>query len=331
MRPLKPVLLFITSLVSTVLLHTEVLAASNTAQLETQAKPIIERLYYKLSQKRNININSRIEYISQTFLATPYLLSALGEGIKGEYNQSPLYRFDAFDCETFVDTVIALALGSNVSSFEQCIRKIRYKDGHISLITRNHFTDLDWNKNNQAQGLVKDITTSILDSNQKSIAKIAKAQINKANWYQHFRLKDLYLPNLSASERAKRLRILKTQTKNLQVQEATIPYLPLKVLFTQSGKANLYLFKQIPHAAIIEIIRPNWNLREKIGTALNVSHLGFAIWKNNRLYFRQASSLHKKVIDVPLIDYLHEARKSPTIKGINIQIVLNKNTNTYGC
>ena len=87
---------------------------------------------------------------------------------------------------------------------------------------------------------------------------------------------------------------------------------------------HMYFFQQIPNAAIIEIVRPNWDLTKEIGTHLNVSHIGFAIWKNKTLYFRQASSIHHQVIDTPLTSYLYDALKnSETIKGINIQIALS--------
>ena len=52
-----------------------------------------------------------------------------------------------------------------------------------------------------------------------------------------------------------------------------------------------------------------------------MSHLGFALWIKGKLYFREASTVHGKVMDVPLIDYLMDALTSPTIKGINVQIV----------
>ena len=112
---------------------------------------------------------------------------------------------------------------------------------------------------------------------------------------------------------------------------STIPYIPLSVLFDNAGQANMHLFKQIPNAGIIEIVRPNWDLTKQIGTHLNVSHLGFAIWINNVIFFREASSEHHQIIDVPLIDYLRAAQKSPTIKGINIQIALPQPLNFEVC
>ncbi len=83
----------------------------------------------------------------------------------------------------------------------------------------------------------------------------------------------------------------------------------------------MYLFKQIPNGAIIEIVRPNWDLTKQIGTHLNISHLGFAFWQQGNLIFRHASSEARQVTETPFIHYLKKAKKSPTIKGINIQVL----------
>ena len=62
--------------------------------------------------------------------------------------------------------------------------------------------------------------------------------------------------------------------------------------------------------------------KKLIGTQNNISHMGFAIWKNGVLMFRIASSTHHRLLDCPMIDYLRDTLTSPTIKGINIQRVL---------
>ena len=132
----------------------------------------------------------------------------------------------------------------------------------------------------------------------------------------------IQIPNLDENARIKLLKSLKREGSKLPKATSIIPYIPLTALFDKDGKENNYLFEQIPNASIIEIIRPNWDLSKEIGTNLNVSHLGFAIWEKDKILFRQASSTEHKVIDVPLIDYLRNTLKSPTIKGINVQVVL---------
>lgn len=289
--------------------------------LQAMADKSIEPLYHSQLIKLNSDISSRIDVFSAQFLGKPYLLNALGEGEQGYYDSTPLYRTDAFDCETYVDTVLALALAHDVSSFEQRIRQIRYQNGLVSFIHRNHFTDLDWNQHNQKQGILKDITTTLHDKHGHSVAKVAQAVIDKPNWYQHFSTTIIRINHPSKTEQIKRLASLKQKGRQLPRTVSSIPYIPLTALFNKLGQTNQYLFKQIPNAAIVEIIRPNWDLTQQIGTHLNVSHLGFAIWEKNVLMFREASSLDHGVVAVPLIDYLREAQKSPTIKGINIQIV----------
>ncbi|KTC66583.1 Protein of uncharacterised function (DUF1460) (plasmid) [Legionella adelaidensis] len=298
-------------------LNFSVFASKN---MEQEADKTIIPLYRMLENKSPLPMNRRLEFISEQFLNKPYLLGALGEGTNGDFDQFPLYRVDSFDCETYVDTVLALALAKDLSSFKSYIRKIRYQDGVVSYTSRNHFTSIDWNLNNQHFGYLEDITNDItLD--KKPVAEIATALIEKPNWYQHLPIDNVRLlkndPNLQKLKWAE----LKYKGSKLSNQISHIPYLPLNKLFDSKEKANNALFKQIPNGAIIEIVRPNWQLRDKIGTNLNVSHMGFAFWINGVLVFRQASSNFSKTIDVSLIDYLREALKSPTIKGINIQIV----------
>jgi hypothetical protein len=294
-----------------------------TSQEELNADKTISLLQLKLNQ-RNLLIYQRLFEVGSAFVGRPYLLSALGEGAEGRYDQYPLYRTDAFDCQTFVETVLAIALTNNTKSFKQCIKKIRYQDGVVSFVTRNHFTDLDWNVNNQRAGILKDITLTFHDEQNQRVALQATAKIDKPLWYQHFSLERIRLLQASLEEQRKRLIDLKKLGNQLQPENVIIPYIPLTALFDSKGTPNHYLFKQIPDGAILEIIRPNWDLTDSIGTHLNVSHLGFVFWKNGVPIFRNATTIRREVVDQPLIDYLHEARKSPTIKGINIQLVSMK-------
>ncbi len=156
------------------------------------------------------------------------------------------------------------------------------------------------------------------------VFKLAKALIDKPAWYQHFKLSTIRLKTKDKSHKLKQLDALKSKGLQLKPVTAVIPYLPLTALFDPKGQANMALFRQIPHGAIIEIIRPNWDLRPEIGTCLNVSHLGFAFWKRGILIFRNASSLSHRVDETPLIEYLYNARVSPTIKGINVQVLRPK-------
>jgi hypothetical protein len=295
--------------------------AFDSKRTEGEASKAIIELYHRVNAIPKTSIADRINWFSAQFKGLPYYLGSLGEGPTARYDQYPRYRTDTFDCDTFVNTVLALAQANSLTKFRKCIRLNRYEQGEVDYIRRNHFTSLDWNGNNQKRGVLKDITLDIKDEQERTVAEFAQAKINKSGWYAHKTLSTIRLQNKDEAEAQKRLTELKTAGQKLGAFPAKIPYLPLTRLF-EDNRPNLYLFSQIPHGAIIEIVRPNWDLRKEIGTALNVSHLGFAVWVGSTLYFRQASSQLMKVVDVPLIDYLKEALKSPTIKGINVQVAL---------
>ncbi len=240
----------------------------------------------------------RVDYYSNYFLGKPYLAGAQGEGVDGEFDRSPLYRFDCFDCVTYVNNVLALSLSKSSAEFERNLLKINYYNSTPTYEKRFHFMSCDWNTQNQKNKIVKDITKTVLDANGEVLAIEAIGDIDKPNWYcfQKKRVPD-----------------------SACVEVASIPFLPLDKIFDAHRIADTYILSQIPHASIIEIVRPNWDLRDKIGTKLHVSHLGFVFQKNNQLVFRHASSKQSVVVEVPLLKYLQGQLEIDSIRCINIQ------------
>lgn len=292
-----------------------------TNQFQAQYDQDIQTILQKLEHQHFNTYGEKIDFISQQFLGKPYLLFALGEGGNNLFNQRPLYRSDFFDCETLVDTTLAIARSKNFSDFKRHIIAIRYQKDMPSFLGRNHFISLDWNKNNQSKGYIKDITQTI-QSRGQTITKTAIAFIDKPNWYQHLSKNRIYLPEATPTKIDEQLQKLKAMGVLTQAQHSKIDYLPTSIFFNAQGDAQLELFKQIPNGSILEIVRPNWELKKEIGTNLHVSHLGFVIWKDHKVYFRNASSLHQKVEDESLIDYLRKTLDSKTIKGIHLELPL---------
>jgi hypothetical protein len=316
-------LLAITLSVSSMCVFSDIAPSVDSKAIQQQADEDILQLYHSFNGMPTKTLSARIDAFSASFLEKPYLLGALGEGPHARYDQYPRYRTDGFDCETYVDTIVALVLADNLHAFQNRINQIRYHNGQVSFIARNHFTSLDWNPNNQAAGFVKDITNSLHNDEGQSVALTAEAMINKPGWYNLLPLSTIRLLHAPDSLKTTRLLELKHKGEKLPQSIARIPYIPLTALF-QDNIANMHLFNQIPNGAIIEIVRPNWDLEKTIGTHLNVSHMGLAIWKNGELIFRNASSRQMRVTDQSLIDYLRDTQQSPTIKGINIQIICPK-------
>jgi len=275
-----------------------------------------------ITQLHTLPKAERLQAASAFFLDKPYVLHPLGEGKIGRYDQYPLFRTDAFDCLTYIETVIALSLASNFSTFQTILQHVRYHEGRIDFVERNHFMSLDWNVHNQAQGFVRDVTQSVHDGDGKSIAVMATTLIDKAAWYQHFTLPAVRVKGLTKIQRMTRLTELKAAGKQFKPEVARIYYIPLTALFNTIGQPNDAIFSQIPNGTLIEVVRPNWDLVKTIGTHLNVSHEGFAFWKNGVLVFRNASALQNKVSDIPLTTYLQSYLDSPTIKGIALFSVI---------
>jgi len=328
-RKYTPILLFITILVT-------VAACTNTEDAdetrENQATiinaysyadydKVIEDVYNNVADAKSRDVVTQINALSEYFLEAEYILGPLGEGEAGQFDQQPLYRTDAFDCVTYVETVIALANSNNLEGFKQHMLDIRYENDKPSFLNRNHFTSVDWNKNNIHKGYINDVTYKFTDESGTPVALVAETIINKPGWYQKFKANRLELLNpTTEAETEKLLDKLRNLANKVQQEQGAMLYIPLSKLFDRNGEPNQHLFDQIPHASIIDIIRPNWNLKKLIGTNLNVSHFGFAIRDNGELYYREASSVANKIIDVPLTEYLQQYANNPNsaVKGIAV-------------
>jgi hypothetical protein len=218
-------------------------------------------------QTRSDSMPEQIATQSARFLGKPYLLHPLDE--------KTLYRFDAFDCETYVDTVLALVFSNNNDEFKKNMNEIRYADGKPTFYTRNHFPSADWIPHNVKKGFVY---WSPLNDHTISLF------IQKRAWFA-----------------AQTKKPVPASIKDVRV---TLPYIPLEEVSQRATK--------IPQGAIIFIVKP---------TFLLISHMGFALWKNNTLYFREASTLAGKVTDVELLPYLQaQSQFRYPIRGISVLV-----------
>jgi Protein of unknown function (DUF1460) len=122
---------------------------------------------------------TRIEAISAQYLGAPYLLDPLGEGAGAAIDRDPIIRFDAFDCQTFVETVIAEARGSTAPEIEDEMRAMRYQDGVVDFGKRNHFPDADWIPHNVARGILADVSAQVAGNWP---LKVARTHITRQAW-----------------------------------------------------------------------------------------------------------------------------------------------------
>jgi hypothetical protein len=95
---------------------------------------------------------SRIDILSRHFLGQPYQTNPLigSTDIPEVFSAS----LDGFDCVTYMETILALSLASNVDEFIEWLRRIRYEGGCIAWERRNHYMT-GWIRSNLRAGALR--------------------------------------------------------------------------------------------------------------------------------------------------------------------------------
>lgn len=251
-------------------------------------------------------IAEKMDRASALLIGKPYLGDPLGEGSTARFDRDPRLRTDGFDCTTYIETVIAVAKSATPEEVPDWMDAIRYKNGYPSFETRNHFPGLDWIRNNVESGLLEDVTFRIAPGR----TAIAEALIERDEWFKL--LSPDRLSGVPADEKPARLAELRSLGDRFGKEIERVPYIIKSELLTDPD-----LVARIPHGAVINLVRPAWDLRDKIGTRLNISHQGLAFHKNGTVYLRHASTTGS-VVEVPITTYLENAR---SIAGINVLVV----------
>jgi hypothetical protein len=144
---------------------------SELLQLEHNTlKQLISKPIYKFSPKEvdiylgylqsaEPDLRQRIQHLAKKCVGQPYKIFLLGEFPYEIYDADPLFSLQQSDCVVFSEHMYAMALSYDWKSFFAMLQRIRYKNGEIGLATRNHYTEFDWDVNNE--WLVKDITEEL--------------------------------------------------------------------------------------------------------------------------------------------------------------------------
>lgn len=136
-----------------------------TAPAELADKPLYQfserevGVYVAHMQAAQPDLHRRIVAIARKNLGQPYQLYLLGEAPFETIDDEPVYCLDRSDCVVFAEHTIAMALTDSWPQFLAMLQRIRYTDGHIGVLTRNHYTEADWNRKNA--WLVRDITEDV--------------------------------------------------------------------------------------------------------------------------------------------------------------------------
>ena len=238
------------------------LAVAPVAQLSEQ------QLDANLAAMHRLPFAERIERLTQVFLGTPYGELPLGEGSGVE--PQPRWRVDKVDCQTYVETVLAMANARSVEEAKRILDDIRY-NGEPSFENRNHFTEAQWLPVNAQKGYITDEVPALDGRAPTEMLTLIHAQWSKVPALR--RLANIH---------------------NIPDGKYPVRYLPMDELRSH--------VKGIASGSIIFVVRehdPNRIVR--------ISHMGFVIKTQNGWVVRHASTgPEHRVIEVPFGEYLEK-------------------------
>ena len=234
-------------------------------------------------------IGERIERLSALFVDVPYRDYPLGEGSGVE--PQPRWRVDGVDCQTFVETVLAMANAKSLERARTVLDDIRYAGDppKVSFATRNHFTEAQWLPSNLGKGYLREETRTIEERAPSTSLVLRRAQWEK-------------VPGL------KRLSPAKIPQGEFPIRYLTLEQTRKRGASIEPGSVLLVVRQQDPKRVV------------------RVSHMGLVVRKEGRLYVRHASTGDEhKVIDLELgqfVDRLREYKKWP-VQGIALFLPLD--------
>ncbi len=244
-------------------------------------------LHATLKQRQKTpELSERLKTLTQGLLGAPYVLSPLGEGSGPD--PDPRFRWDAFDCTTFIETALALLRSDDPQALPQVLDTIRYR-GPAHFDNRRHLMTSQWIPDLVAAGYIEDITMSLGRSEQ------VQMKLDLKRWRQRRVAKTLHLPEA----------LVPSGT-------FVLPYLSLE----EARRAAATL----PGGTIVNVVRSNAPSSPDV-----ITHQGLLIHRGGQLFLRHASPVAKRVVDEPFEKILRryeKPRKWP-ILGLNFLKILD--------
>jgi len=105
------------------------------------------------------SLRERIAHLARKNVGQPYQLYLLGEFPFETYDDDPLFALHKSDCVVFSEHMYAMGLSKSWEEFFVFLQRIRYKNGEIGVLTRNHYTEAEWDVNNS--WLVEDVSKEL--------------------------------------------------------------------------------------------------------------------------------------------------------------------------
>ncbi|MDX1973108.1 MAG: DUF1460 domain-containing protein [Candidatus Sumerlaeia bacterium] len=133
--------------------------------------------FFQYLQTTEPSLTKRVVTLARKNIGQPYELYLLGEYPFEPYDPQPVVSLDKSDCVVFVEHTYAMSLADDWGSFFRYLQRIRYKDGAISVLTRNHYTEADWNPNNS--WLLTDLSAELAGADTATYSQT----VNRKNFF----------------------------------------------------------------------------------------------------------------------------------------------------
>lgn len=231
----------------------------------------------KIQSRADLSFDNRLDRFSCDFIGVPYQNDPLGEA--GGIDPDPVYRFDSFDCVTYVETVIALTRAQNFKDFADQKIRVSYKDEILNYEHRKHFFEMD-HKND-----FTDIT-----NNLGTVVNYITGTIDRQSFLE------------------KRIDSIQG---NYKTEKVILSYI-------EKNDVSKIDTKKLPRVSIVGIVQDNPGLRSKVGSDVLLSHVGFLISDNGNLSIRHAGTAAGYVVDQDFKSYIDNLKTSKIRRGIKI-------------
>lgn len=220
-------------------------------------------------------------------------LPYVGKTLDRNANERLVVNLRQMDCTTYVENVLALAICTRkgLTTFRDFCRQlqlIRYRQGHVSYTDRLHYFSA-WIEDNTRLGFVREV--------QEPNPPFTAVQTLRINYMSHH--PHLYPMLVKHPGWVKGIAEMEQELNGL-----TYSYIPKQEI------ADDTLFRSTIHDGdIIAIITSR--------DGLDTSHIGIAVWHADGLHMLNASTVHGRIVEEPMLLKTY-MKRHPSQVGIRI-------------
>lgn len=228
--------------------------------------------------------------VARTFLGVPYVAGTLE--VEGE--ERLVINTDSMDCTTFVELSVARWLAGQDANlaFDEQVKALRYRNGLVNgYLSRLHYFT-DWVAENKQRGVWHEVKLEgATDFWQCDTLTLSFMSTHPQSY-----------PYLKANAWA---------VDSMRQIEARYADYPI-----------YYIKKEYLNLPPEELPIRNGDILALVTTieGLDVTHLGFAVWIDERLHLMHASMTHGKVVvdERTLYDYLQKRKSCPGVRVVRV-------------